>query len=53
MSENIRDGQKRKAKDRLEALLLAGLASEESELSRQDFDGSSTGKRGADGGFND
>jgi antitoxin ParD1/3/4 len=35
--ELIRDGEKRKAEHRLEALLLEGLESEESELTRQDF----------------
>jgi len=34
----IRDDEKRKAEERLEALLLEGLESEESELTRQDFD---------------
>jgi antitoxin ParD1/3/4 len=34
----IRDDEKRKAEDRLEALLLEGLEGEESELTRQDFD---------------
>ena len=34
----IRDDEKRKAERRLEALLLEGLESEESELTRQDFD---------------
>jgi len=36
--ELIRDDEKRKAEQRLEALLLEGLESEESELTRQDFD---------------
>ncbi len=36
--ELIRDDEKRKAEGRLEALLLEGLESEESELTRQDFD---------------
>jgi antitoxin ParD1/3/4 len=35
--ELIRDDEKRKAEERLEALLLEGLESEESELTRQDF----------------
>ena len=34
----IRDDEKRKAEQRLEALLLEGLESEESALTRQDFD---------------
>jgi antitoxin ParD1/3/4 len=34
----IRDDEKRKAEERLEALLLEGLEGEESELTRQDFD---------------
>lgn len=34
----IRDDEKRKAEQRLEALLLEGLDSEESELTRTDFD---------------
>jgi antitoxin ParD1/3/4 len=34
----IRDDEKRKAEDRLEALLLEGLEGEDSELTRQDFD---------------
>jgi antitoxin ParD1/3/4 len=34
----IRDDEKRKAEMRLEGLLLEGLESEESELTRQDFD---------------
>ena len=36
--ELIRDDEKRKAEGRLEALLLEGLDSEESELTRQDFE---------------
>ena len=36
--ELIRDDEKRKAGQRLEALLLEGLESNESELTRQDFD---------------
>ena len=36
--ELIRDDEKRKAEGRLEAVLLEGLESEESELTRQDFD---------------
>jgi antitoxin ParD1/3/4 len=36
--ELIRADEKRKAEGRLEALLLEGLESEESELTRQDFD---------------
>ena len=36
ISEPIRD-EKRKAQERLEALLLEGLESEETELTRQDF----------------
>lgn len=36
--ELIRDDEKRKAEGRLEALLLEGLESEESELTRQDFE---------------
>jgi antitoxin ParD1/3/4 len=36
--ELIRDDEKRKAGERLEALLLEGLESEESELTRRDFD---------------
>lgn len=36
--ELIRDDEKRKAELRLEALLLEGLESEESELTRRDFD---------------
>ena len=35
--ELIRDDEKRKAEMRLEALLLEGLESDESELTRQDF----------------
>ena len=35
--EVIRDDEKRKAEERREALLLEGLESEESELTRQDF----------------
>jgi antitoxin ParD1/3/4 len=34
----IRDDEKRKAEERLEALLLEGLEGEETELTRQDFD---------------
>ena len=34
----IRDDEKRKAEQRLEALLREGLESEETELTRQDFD---------------
>ena len=34
----IRDDEKRKAEQRLEALLVEGLESEESVLTRQDFD---------------
>jgi antitoxin ParD1/3/4 len=34
----IRDDEKRKAEERLVALLLEGLEGEESELTRQDFD---------------
>jgi antitoxin ParD1/3/4 len=34
----IRDDEKRKAENRLEALLLEGLEGEDSELTRQDFD---------------
>lgn len=34
----IRDDEKRKAEERLEALLLEGLQSEETPLTRQDFD---------------
>ena len=36
--ELIRDDEKRKAQDRLERLLLEGLESEESELTRQDLE---------------
>jgi antitoxin ParD1/3/4 len=36
--ELIRDDEKRKAEQRLEALLLEGLKSEDRELTRQDFD---------------
>jgi antitoxin ParD1/3/4 len=36
--ELIREDEKRKAQERLEALLLEGLESEASELTRQDFD---------------
>ena len=36
--ELIRDDEKRKAEERLEALLLEGLESEESVLTRGDFD---------------
>jgi len=36
--ELIRGDEKRKAEQRLEALLLEGLESEESELTRKDFD---------------
>jgi len=36
--ELIHDDEKRKAEQRLEALLLEGLESEESELTRRDFD---------------
>ena len=36
--ELIRDDEKRKAKERLEALLLEGLEGEDTELTRQDFD---------------
>jgi antitoxin ParD1/3/4 len=35
--ELIRDDEKRKAEDRLEALLLEGLESEESPLTREDW----------------
>ncbi len=35
--ELIRQDEKRRAEARLEAMLLAGLASPESELTRQDF----------------
>jgi antitoxin ParD1/3/4 len=34
----IRDDEKRRAEERLEALLLEGLESEESVLTRGDFD---------------
>ncbi len=34
----IREDEKRNAEERLEALLLEGLASEETELTRQDFE---------------
>lgn len=34
----IRDDEKRKAEERLEALLLEGLASEETELTHSDFE---------------
>jgi antitoxin ParD1/3/4 len=34
----IRDDEKRKAEERLEALLLEGLEGEDSELTREDFD---------------
>ena len=33
----IREDEKRKAEERLETLLLEGLATQESELTRQDF----------------
>jgi antitoxin ParD1/3/4 len=36
--ELIRDDEKRKAEERLEALLLEGLESEESELTKQHFE---------------
>jgi antitoxin ParD1/3/4 len=36
--ELIRDDEKRKAEGRLEALLVEGLESEESELTKQDFE---------------
>ncbi len=36
--ELIRDDEKRKAEERLEALLLEGLEGEATELTRQDFD---------------
>ena len=36
--ELIRDDEKRKAEERLEASLLEGLESEESELTKQDFE---------------
>jgi antitoxin ParD1/3/4 len=35
--ELIRDDEKRKAEERLEALLLEGLEGEETELTREDF----------------
>jgi antitoxin ParD1/3/4 len=35
--ELIRDDEKRKAEERLEALLLEGLSGDESKLTRQDF----------------
>jgi len=35
--ELIRGDEKRRAEERLEALLLEGLASEESDLTRRDF----------------
>ena len=35
--ELIRDDEKRTANERLEALLLEGLESEETELTREDF----------------
>ena len=38
MRELIRDDERRKAERRIETLLLEGLESEESELTRQDFD---------------
>ena len=34
----IREDEKHKAEDRLQALLLEGLASKETELTRQDFE---------------
>jgi antitoxin ParD1/3/4 len=34
----IREDEKRKAKERLDALLLKGLGSEETELTRRDFE---------------
>jgi antitoxin ParD1/3/4 len=34
----IRDDERRKAEERLEALLLEGLRSEKTKLTRQDFD---------------
>ncbi|PRC90907.1 type II toxin-antitoxin system ParD family antitoxin [Solimicrobium silvestre] len=37
MRELIRDDEKRKAEDRLEVLLLEGLSSEETELTREDW----------------
>jgi antitoxin ParD1/3/4 len=36
--ELIRDDEKRKAEQRLEALLLEGLESEETQLTREDLD---------------
>ena len=36
--ELIRNDEKRKAEERLEALLLEGLGGEETPLTRQDFD---------------
>lgn len=36
--ELIREDEKRKAEERLEALLLEGLQGEESELTRRDFE---------------
>jgi antitoxin ParD1/3/4 len=36
--ELIRDDEKRKAQERLEALLLEGLESEETEMTREDLD---------------
>lgn len=36
--ELIRDDEKRKAEQRLEALLLEGLESEETEMTRQDLE---------------
>jgi antitoxin ParD1/3/4 len=36
--ELIREDEKRRATDRLEALLLEGLATDETELTRQDFE---------------
>jgi antitoxin ParD1/3/4 len=36
--ELIRDDEKRKAENRLEALLREGLESEETDLTREDFD---------------
>ncbi|MGA3040832.1 MAG: type II toxin-antitoxin system ParD family antitoxin [Bryobacteraceae bacterium] len=36
--ELIRDDEKRRAEERLEALLLEGLESEDSELTKQDFE---------------
>jgi len=55
--ELIHDDEKRKAEQRLEALLLEGLESEERELTRQDltisarmrWPGSSAAKSRADG----